>query len=258
MSRSNPTDNTPNPCTRWFEWGGSSGSISYYDKEKKENVDVGNNFVFILLDELACVKGWHDASDSGIFSNEVRDTKKDTLLVKAFKGGILAEGFYSNIRDRIVAQGGHFVQNCYIGYKNGNDLALGSIQFKGSALNAWVEFKKACGSTIANGKSIKDIYAKAVKISGFTEGKKGSITYRVPQFSIVPISLETDSAAVKLDETLQAYLTSYLARTKTEQVSKPAEPEAPQSDLSKLAGEPPHNVHRAPHLDDFEDAEVPF
>ena len=35
MSRSNPTDNTPNPAVRWFEWNGEQGGIRYYDKDKK-------------------------------------------------------------------------------------------------------------------------------------------------------------------------------------------------------------------------------
>ena len=120
MSRSNPTDNTPNPCTRWYEWDGANGGVRYYDKEAKKNIPVPDSFVFILLDELGTIKGWHDASDSGIYSNEVRDTKQETLLVKSFKGGVLAEGLYANIRDRVTSKavGGKFSMSCYIGYKS--------------------------------------------------------------------------------------------------------------------------------------------
>ena len=103
MSRSNPIEQTKNPCTRWHEWAGgdNGGMFGYYDKEKKAMVEVAGKFTFIVLDELSCVKGWHDASDSGISSNEVRDTKSEPLVVKAFKGGVLAEGLYAQIRDRI-------------------------------------------------------------------------------------------------------------------------------------------------------------
>ena len=84
MSRSNPSVNAPNPAARWYEWNGETGTVRYYDKEAKKNIDVPLPFTFLLLDELACVKGWHDPSQSGIYSNEVRDTTKDKLLVKAF------------------------------------------------------------------------------------------------------------------------------------------------------------------------------
>lgn len=222
MSRSNPTDNTPNPSTRWHEWQGENGVVRYYDKEKKENITVKLPFTFILLDETATVKGWHDASDSGIFSNEVRDTRAETLVVKAFKGGILAEGFYANIRDRVGAQGGHFTTNLYIGYKDSNgNLAIGSLQLKGAALNSWVEFKKA---------NRQDIYKKAVKINGYVEGKKGKITFRTPTFAIAEIAEKTNTEAVALDSILQHYLKGYFSRTRTDQVAKPqsASPIAPE------------------------------
>jgi len=221
MSRSNPTDNTPNPCTRWFEWNGSAGDIRYYDKEKKENVIVGDKFSFMLLDEMNAVSGWHEASESRIYSNEVRDTKQEVFVVKSFKGGELAHGLYATQRDRITAIGGYFQQNCYIAYKDGDTLKLGSLQLNGAALGAWVDFKKNCPSSMVNGKSVKDIYAKAIRITGSTEGKKGSIKFKMPAFAIAPITEQANADAAELDKQLQAYLTSYLSRTKVEQVQVP-------------------------------------
>jgi hypothetical protein len=125
MSRSNPTDGARNPASRWFEFasGVDGGFVRYYDKEAEKQValgdaNTGGTFTLILLDELATVKGWHDASESGIFANEVRDTRQDILVVKSFKGGELASGLYADIKDRIVAVGGHFVSSCYIAYKD--------------------------------------------------------------------------------------------------------------------------------------------
>lgn len=87
MSRSNPTDGIKNPATRWFEWaGGDEGGIKHYDKEAKADVKVALPFTFLLLDELSTVKGWHEPSESGIYANEVRDTRQDALVVRAFKG----------------------------------------------------------------------------------------------------------------------------------------------------------------------------
>lgn len=244
MSRSNPTDNSPNPSTRWFEWDGSEGNIRYYDKTTKGNVTVDLPFTFMLLDQLACVKGWHDSSESGIFSNEVKDTRAETLVVKAFKGGVLAEGFYSAIRDKIIAQGGHFTSNCYIAFKPSGDdsedatLAIGSLQFKGAALSSWMEFAK---------KRRADLYTSAIRITGFHEGKKGKIIFRVPTFALVPVSDEANAQATELDRELQEYLKSYFGRTRVEQAAPVnGAAEHPQEEALAPAGAAP------------EDDEIPF
>jgi hypothetical protein len=222
MSRSNPTDNSPNPCTRWFEWDGSEGEIRYFDREAKKNVSVGDDFAFLLLDETATIKGWHDPSDSGIYSNEVRDTTAEPFIVKAFKGGELTKGFYREIRDSVIAQGGHFTANLYIAFKDG-DLKIGSLQLKGAALNAWVEFRK---------QGRNEIYKKAVRIHGSNSGKKGKIVFKTPIFSLVATTDETDNQAKDLDGEVQVYLKSYFSRRRNEQ----AQPQSP--DHSEPAGQP--------------------
>lgn len=206
-----------------MEWDGSNGNLRYYDKQKEENIAVEDGFTFLLLDQLATVKGWHDASDSGIFSNEVRDTKAETLVVKAFKSNsILAEGFYSDIRDRVAAIGGNYVANCYVAFRDAGELKIGSVQFKGAALNAWVDFRK---------EHKNDIYAKAIQIRGYKEGKKGKITFRVPVFYLKDITQETNDSATNLDRELQSYLATYFKKPKVSQ-AREATPE-PEPDLSQ-------------------------
>lgn len=242
MSRSNPTSESQHPCTRWIEWDGSNGNLRYYDKTQEKNIEMEDGFTFLLLDQLATVKGWHDASDSGIFSNEVRDTKAETLVVKAFKANtILAEGFYSQIKDRVAAIGGNYVANCYIAFKSDGVLKIGSVQFKGAALNAWVDFKKEAGAKI---------YTHAVQIKGSKEGKKGKITFKTPLFFLKEITTETDEAAKELDKELQAYLDTYFKRPKTSQAreSAPSEEKEPYS-------KPPATPD--PDLDTPED-DIPF
>ncbi|HUD76037.1 MAG TPA: hypothetical protein VMQ76_13275 [Terracidiphilus sp.] len=213
MSRSNPTSDSPNPCTRWHEWNGEKGHVKYYDKEKKENVDLALPFTFIVLDELAVIKGWHESSESGITSNEVRDVRKESMTVKAFKGGPLAEGFYTQIKDKVAAAGGHYVANLYVAFKSGDALALGSLQFKGAALGAWMDFRKA---------HRKDILEQAIQITGFDEGKKGRVIFRTPKFKLLAIKEETNTQAVEIDKgVLQPYLADYFKRTRVEQVAQP-------------------------------------
>lgn len=242
MSRSNPTSNAPHPAARWFEWNGEAGTVRYYDKDAKKNVDVGTEFTFLLLDELATVGGWHEPSQSAIYANEVRDTRQDAFVVKAFKGGTIAEGFYQSIRDKIAAAGGQFVANCYIAFKGDSGLAIGSLKFKGSALGAWMDFRKA---------NRAQLYKKAIEIHGFTEGKKGRVVFRTPTMRLKDLSDETHNIAVALDQELQAFLADYLQRTKRDQV-----------DIT-------HTAHQSPatngHDDDFRvpdiapnDDDIPF
>lgn len=221
MSRSNPNQNNPNPAVRFFEWNGEQGTVRYYDKDAKKNIDVALPFTFLLLDELASVRGWNDASNSGIYSNEVRDTRTDVMVVKAFKGGTLAEGLYKDFKDRVSAVGGQFTTNCYIAFKHNGELAIGSLKFKGSTLGAWMEFRKA---------NRGDLYSKAINITGYVEGKKGRVVFRVPTFELKPTSKDTDAAAVALDKQLQAWLDGYLSRKTDDRAEPHAETPSQQDD----------------------------
>lgn len=247
MSRSNPIDGIRNPATRWFEWAGGSdgGFVRWYDKDAKNQVKAPLPFTFLLLDELSTVKGWHDPSESGIYANEVRDTRQDVLVVRSFKGGELASGVYKSIRDRVAAQGGHYCTSLYLAYKDGDELKIGNLSLKGAATSAWMDFKKSAPTRKdANGRSLRAYFIDAVKIAEFEQLKKGATVYRVPKFSLQPVSAESNQQAVALDAELQAFLADYLKRPKTEAAN--------HSDASETQ-EPSGEVK---HVDDF--AEVPW
>jgi len=198
------------------------------------------------LDQLAVIKGWHEKSESGIYSNEVKDTRSDPFVVKAFKGGIIVEGLYGTIRDRVLVAGGHFTTNCYIAYKTDKGLALGSIQFKGATLNAWVEFCKA---------NRADLYKKAIKIKGYDQGKKGKIEFRTPKFFLADVTADTDKAALTIDKSLQEYLKGYFGRTKVEQVARPAAPEEAQEPAGCDVQEP---ASEEPPTEPEDSGQIPF
>lgn len=213
MSRSNPTENSPNPATRWYEWNGEKGLVRYYDKATKTTVEVGADFTFLLLDQLVSVGGWHKYSDVSIYSNAIKDVRAEVLVVKTKKDGIIANGLYKDIKERVQAVDGHYEAQLYIAYKQADDtLAIGCLRVKGAALHAWAEFAKAHRDTL---------YTKGVRINGYTEGQHGRVIYRVPIFLSVPVSDATNTAAVALDKTFQAWLKGYLGRTTTEQAEEP-------------------------------------
>lgn len=253
MSLSRPSNRTPNPATRHFEWKGKDGHLQYYDKEAKENVIVKLPFKFLLLDRLATVTGYNKKLKSGIYSNEVRDTRSDPFIVKVFSGGIAAEGVWAEIKDKVTsrAMGGCFASNCYIAFRDGKELALGALKLSGCALGPWFEFEKLHRKTVANpfapdGKRIEELHAKAIVINKGKPNEEGEIAFVPPLFSLVDKTAETHAAAMKLDDELQEYLDGYFARTHVARVeTDPAEaaqldtPEdEPQTAPAEDAGEP--------------------
>lgn len=252
MSRSNPVDIIPNPATRWFEWDGGQGGLKFYNKEIQATQRVGLPFDFILLDRLATIKGWHDASESGIYSNEVRDTRSDPMLVKAFKmKEPIAEGFYSSIKDRVKAEGGRFTLNCYIAYTDDSGgLSLGSLRFHGAALSAWMEFE--------NDKENRPlIYKNGIQIVEAKKGKKGGITFQVPVFKLLELPLDVNDKAAEIDrDILQPYLNNYFKRPKHKQV----EEDDDRTDYSAEYNQDPR-PHRSVGMDEpssDEEEEIPF
>jgi hypothetical protein len=240
MSRRNPTTGARNPSTRWFEWagGGDQGYVEWYDRDAKHHVKVEGAFTFLLLDELSTVKGWHEPSESSIYANEVKDTRQEVLVVRSHKGGELASGLYSDIKDKIVAKGGHYHASVYVAYKDGDAMKLGNLGLKGAALSAWMEFKKSAG---------KKIHEQAVTISGFSQEKKGPTSYRVPKFALKEVSAATNEQALEVDDVLTAYLAEYLKRPKAD-AAKPAS--------NGFEEEPPFMPDE--HTPVFEESEAPF
>lgn len=219
MSRSNPTDIIPNPSTRWFEWNGDEGHPKYYDRETEKTEQVQLPFEFVLLDRLSVIKGWHNASESGITSNEVRDTRNETLFVRAFQmKEPIAEGFYSAIKDKVKANGGSYSINLYIAYTVGDgQLALGAFTLRGAARGAWMDFE-------SNKENRPQLYKKGIVIQSTAHGEKGSgkklIQWEAPIFELVDLPQEINDQAATIDrDLLQPYLTSYFKRGKREQTT---------------------------------------
>jgi hypothetical protein len=218
--------------------------VRWYNKDTKEQMKVDGAFTFLLLDQLSTVKGWHDPSESGIYANEVRDTRQEVLVVRSFKGGELASGIYADIRDKITAQGGHYCVSLYLAYKEGDDLRIGNLNLKGATAGAWMEFKKTAG---------KKVNEQAVTIAGYSQEKKGSTVYRIPKFALKEVSEATNQQAVALDVELQAFLADYFKKPKAEA----AKPQNGHTD-EEVEDEPAAQRGAKPdHFADFE-SDIPF
>lgn len=213
MPRTNPeTVKLPNPAQRWFEWRGSEGIFRYYDKDAKANVNCKLPFTFILLNQMATIRGYNKRAKSGIYSNEVRDTRSEPFVVKMFNGEKVAEGFYAAIKDTITAKQGHFATSAYIAFKDGDKLKIGCIHFQGCSLGPWFDFVK---------ENRNDIYKKAVVVREAKKDDSGAIEFNAPVFSLMDVKPETDDEAGKLQEQLKEFHAKYFAQP----VAKVAQPE---------------------------------
>ena len=183
------------PAVKYLEWNSESGKFRYYDKEKKQNVAVDLP-KFLTLMQFHTVKGWNDASESGIYSNEVKMITSEEMEVKAFKGGTIAKGFYKEIKDKVVQAGGHYVKSLYIMVEGGE---VWNLQIKGAVVQQWGDTFNKCMDRLAD---------EWITIDKVEKKKKGRVEYTVPVFKFEGVisnseSVLADQAYDRLAEALK-------------------------------------------------------
>lgn len=194
MSRSNPSEDTrtPNPALRFYDWTGSTGLMSYYDKEARKKIEVKLPFTFLPISRLVTLKGYNDDTKTSYWSNEVKDIQKDPFLVQSVTGGAgnkqirtVAQGLYKDIKPILDSLDISYVESLYIGMKGASGLELCNFQIKGSAIGSWIQFCKD-----------NKIWEIAVKIASSIDKKKGAVKYKEPVYT--PIVKITDAMQKKL------------------------------------------------------------
>lgn len=190
-----------NPSTKFIEWKSSEKCFSFYNKETSTNELLSLPFKFLVLDELHAIKGWNDATQSGIYSNEVKFISKEEMTVKPLKGNEIAKGLYKDIKEKVQSAGGHYVKSIYIMLEDGT---LANLQLKGSAVQKWGEFTQKTRNRLPD---------EWVVVSKALDGKKGAVKFTTPEFEFFKSlsDLEMDQAD-EVFNTLEAYLKTYLAK----------------------------------------------
>ena len=190
-----------NPATKFLSWKSNDKQFSYYDKETKENILVPLPLKFLVLDEMHSISGWNDATQSGIYSNEVKFISKETMTVKPFKGNEIAKGLYKDIKEKVKSAGGHYVKSIYIMLEDGT---LANLQLKGSAVQKWGEFT-------AKGK--QRLVDEWVVVDKAVDGKKGAVKFTTPDFRFLQSITDAESElADECFDTLEAYMSTYLSK----------------------------------------------
>ena len=165
----------PSPVKRYYQWGSEVKGFKWYDKDAKENkVEFPLSVAFIT--SRSTVRGWHDATESAIYANEVKNTAQETLNVyssKPAKNGntLLATGIYKNIKGDL--QGGHFEKVIYA-YQEG--VGVVKINLKGSSLQAFSNFEKENKTSV--------LFDNLLTVETFESAKKGATKYTVPNFKL--------------------------------------------------------------------------
>jgi hypothetical protein len=165
----------PSPVKRYYTWGSDAKGFKWYDKSTGENkVEFPLSVAFIT--SRSTVRGWHDATESSIYSNEVKNTAQEALSVYSSKpdkkgNTLLATGIYKNIKGDL--QGGHFEKVLYA-YQEG--VGVVKINLKGSSLQAFSNFEKENKAQV--------LFDNLLSITTFESAKKGATKYTVPNFTL--------------------------------------------------------------------------
>ena len=186
-----------NPAKKFLSWKSEEKCFGYYDKDKKENILVTLPFKFVILEHYHTVKGWNDASESGIYSNEVFQIGNEELEVKSFKGGNIASGLYKDNKPSIIAAGGHYARSIYAVT---NDLEIINISLKGSGVSSYSDFINDIGDSNFDKNWIEVTEAK--------ELKKGKVNYSIPVFK-KSTAIKDRSKLMPFAEELQDYMIDY-------------------------------------------------
>lgn len=241
MARSDAYATTAqSPVKKYLSWSSNEKCFTYWDKDAKANKKLALPVKFIHYDEFATIKGWHDPSESGMYSNEVKSTKTEKLVVRTFKGGkVIAEGLYQDIKPSVNSAGGDYHVSLYAEL-NGEII---NISLKGAALGTWSNFSKD---------HRKFFLGSYINVIGAQDEKKGSVKYSVPVFQIGDKIEESVSASSdkNYDE-----LASYFKARKASGNSTAEETSAPQPEPIM----PPVQDAFTPAFDETADSsELPF
>jgi hypothetical protein len=193
-----------NPSTRFMEWKSKHKLFSFWSKADEKELTQTLPFKFLLLDELHTIGGWNDSSESRIFANEVKFIGKQEITVKASKGGVLAKGLYSVIKDQAKNAGGHYLKSIYVMLE---DNSLVNIRLKGSAVKEWGDFTQANRAALTG---------QWIEVNGAKDSKKGSVTFSTPEFTLgKALTANEEKDADVCFDGLESYLKAYLVQQDT-------------------------------------------
>ena len=178
----NQTEGSSNPATKFLEWKSKQKCFGYFDKskgEKGENVLIELPIKFQFLEEFHTIKGYHEASESSIYSNEIK-TMKEELTVKSFKLKTpITKGLYKNIKHEVKSAGGKYGKSVYAIF-NGE---IVNFQLYGASITPFIFYTSGDKKTNVKGHAHL-LETNFIEVNEFVDKKKGANKYTEPVFSL--------------------------------------------------------------------------
>ena len=208
INHAQQTTTSNNPTTKYLEWKSNDKSFSFYNKDAGAKEELKLPLKFLFLQHYHTVKGFSDTSNSGIYSNEVYYIGTEEMAVRSFKGGLIAEGLYKDIKPKIVNAGGKYHRSVYAMMEDGS---IVNFAFKGAVVKEWSDFMNDNQNLLDN---------QWVSITDVKDEKKGSIKYSVPVFTVGDaISKDTAKLADSKADELKSFLEERATSNKVEVVA---------------------------------------
>lgn len=216
-----PQQKSSNPATKFLQWKSDEKCFSFYDKTTGENTPVPLPFKFVILEHYHTVKGWNDATESGIYANEVLNIGSEPLTVKSFKGkGNIAKGLYKEIKHDVNAAGGHYARSIYAVTQ---EKEIINISLKGSGVSSYSEFINEVGDY--------NFDKYWIEVNESKDLKKGKVSYSVPVFS-KGADITKREELMPFAQTLQDYMLEYTGVKKVEDIEVEIDPIEVENDLA--------------------------
>lgn len=210
-----PTQKSSNPATKFLQWKSEEKCFSYYSKEQEKNIKVELPLKFLFLEHYHTVKGWHDATQKGIVSNEVYAISSEPLTVKTFGGLELSNGLYKDIKDKTKLSGGVYYRSVYVMLEDGS---IANLQLKGAVIGG---LTKESSLTKAEVFGYSEFYKKNnhlldnqwIEIKSVADAKKGATKFSIPIFEVgAVISSSDNEKANSAAKELQEYMDNYTSK----------------------------------------------
>ena len=184
------------PVTNFLKWSNSNGAFNDYDKQTKETSLKKMPLKFLVLANYISIGGFDEASNSGYWSNEIKDTRTETLFVRN-GNGLFKQGLYADIKADLAVVKCKYTEALYVMLEDGT---LGHIKLSGTNSRLWFSFKAIAKTKLSKNWTV---------FSDAKVAKKGSITWSEPTISIgEEISAEDAAKADILYDVIQAYKTA--------------------------------------------------
>lgn len=148
------------PIKKYIGYNASTGSIFYYDKVARREVDI-KALRLHLLDARSSITGFSVATGGNVSSNMVKSSVDEELKVSVWsdgKGSTVVEGLYKDIKDDIKKVNGKFTRNMIGVADVGDGMEMVNLQLTGAILNMYIDFENSLKD------KTNDLYNNAIEV----------------------------------------------------------------------------------------------